>query len=151
GPGVVCGDEATLARSSARPSGDDFAFHDDWTRRSGCLSHASFPAHVAIARVQRYYGTVRRCEVDHVFINAKTLRFRGSRSTVLPDQDSIRAINRLDHRSGMKRVDDASIDERNTFLASTRSHLSDPGQAQLSHILFVDLVQRTETLRVVCP
>src|SRR5215510_4816778 len=57
----------------------------------------------------------------------------------------------MNHRPRMKGVNNAAIDERNTFLTSTRSHLSNPCQAQLPHILLIDLVQWTEPLRVVCP
>jgi hypothetical protein len=124
---------------------------DVWPRASVLVSIAARPCGRRV-RLQ----TVRRGVENNVLVNRQ--RFGPGRSGyirrdfsfVFPQQISAGGVERLDDGSRSHNIHDSPVNEGNGFRLP-RSYASCPHHPELPDVLFMDLFEWTESLRVVCP
>ena len=121
-----------------------------------------FPPHLPGPCVKRDDETVRRGVVDHVLKYCEVLgscgtgrdgkvpHVAGHIAQIFPQLVSIRRVERKHSGSGQDRIEYAFIDKRDGFLRSL-GQAARPDQPKLVNVFLVDLIERTEALRVIGP
>ena len=163
GLGVVGGDIAANAIFGAGIS-DDYAAGGDARRAGdgvslGDIEGVGGPNRRAGALVEGNQFTVERADIDEVAIEGDATIYRIATKkvgtgpldprVVGPKLLSGFGVESVNHAPGAGGVENAALDERSGFQAASRAHFAAPNHSQVRHGLFIDLVQRAETLIIV--